>query len=218
DTYQSISVMVQDTPIEETVFMAIEVDESDDDLEEEDNSCTSRKELGAIVEKYRIPLDLHPRLLASDFCMSQLPSDATGIAPSINLFRFFQILCKQGGCFSFSKRRGMNSICMDDSPLDDFPSDGYYPGDVFRLCERSAKLRDVAEVVFVRFGLSSIRLNRKCNPVFRRKDDNTGMVGVYVEYSIYSMISNHTSMYLVSRERKREVGKTLEKERAQREK
>ncbi|GKB45635.1 hypothetical protein Tco_0896388 [Tanacetum coccineum] len=34
---QSISVMVQDTPIEETVFMAIEVDESDDDLEEEDN-------------------------------------------------------------------------------------------------------------------------------------------------------------------------------------
>ncbi|GKC62394.1 Orf y [Tanacetum coccineum] len=37
DTYQSISVMVQDTPIEETVFMAIEVDESDDDLEEEDD-------------------------------------------------------------------------------------------------------------------------------------------------------------------------------------
>ncbi|GKB01463.1 Orf y [Tanacetum coccineum] len=38
DTYQSISVMVQDTPIEETVFMAIkEDDESDDDLEEEDN-------------------------------------------------------------------------------------------------------------------------------------------------------------------------------------
>ncbi|GKE86591.1 RNA-directed DNA polymerase, partial [Tanacetum coccineum] len=43
DTHQSISVMVQDTPIEETVFMAIEVDESDDDLEEEDNQFdTSR--------------------------------------------------------------------------------------------------------------------------------------------------------------------------------
>ncbi|GJW99628.1 Orf y [Tanacetum coccineum] len=37
DTHQSISVMVQDTPIEETVFMAIEDVESDDDLEEEDN-------------------------------------------------------------------------------------------------------------------------------------------------------------------------------------
>ncbi|GJV77539.1 hypothetical protein Tco_1509123 [Tanacetum coccineum] len=37
DTHQSISVMVQDTPIEETVFMAIEVDESDDDPEEEDD-------------------------------------------------------------------------------------------------------------------------------------------------------------------------------------
>ncbi|GJX49226.1 Orf y [Tanacetum coccineum] len=37
DTHQSISVMVQDTPVEETVFMAIEDDESDDELEEEDN-------------------------------------------------------------------------------------------------------------------------------------------------------------------------------------
>ncbi|GJU79568.1 hypothetical protein Tco_1281933 [Tanacetum coccineum] len=38
DTHQSISVMVQDTPIEETVFMAIEEVESDDDLEEEENN------------------------------------------------------------------------------------------------------------------------------------------------------------------------------------
>ncbi|GJX41782.1 Orf y [Tanacetum coccineum] len=37
DTHQSISVMVQDTPVEETVFMAIEEFKSDDDLEEEDN-------------------------------------------------------------------------------------------------------------------------------------------------------------------------------------
>ncbi|GJX99942.1 Orf y [Tanacetum coccineum] len=38
DTHQSISVMVQDTPVEETVFMAIEEDdESDDEQEEEDN-------------------------------------------------------------------------------------------------------------------------------------------------------------------------------------
>ncbi|GJR45117.1 hypothetical protein Tco_1313220 [Tanacetum coccineum] len=36
DTHQSISVMVQDTPVEETIFMLIKV-ESDDDLEEEDN-------------------------------------------------------------------------------------------------------------------------------------------------------------------------------------
>ncbi|GJX25639.1 hypothetical protein Tco_0231935 [Tanacetum coccineum] len=37
DTHQSISVMVQDTPVEETVFMTIEDDESDDELEEKDN-------------------------------------------------------------------------------------------------------------------------------------------------------------------------------------
>ncbi|GKF60388.1 hypothetical protein Tco_0177174, partial [Tanacetum coccineum] len=38
DTHQSISVMVQDTPVEEAVFMAIkEDDESDSEQEEEDN-------------------------------------------------------------------------------------------------------------------------------------------------------------------------------------
>ncbi|GJW78502.1 hypothetical protein Tco_0140184 [Tanacetum coccineum] len=36
DTHQSISVMVQDTPVEETVFMAIEEDDESDD-DEEDN-------------------------------------------------------------------------------------------------------------------------------------------------------------------------------------
>ncbi|GJV07051.1 Orf y [Tanacetum coccineum] len=41
DTHQSISVIVQDTPVEETIFMAIEEDdESDDEQEEEDNQCS----------------------------------------------------------------------------------------------------------------------------------------------------------------------------------
>ncbi|GJU87784.1 Orf y [Tanacetum coccineum] len=41
DTHQSISVMVQDTPVEETVFMAIEEDdESDNEQEEEDNQSS----------------------------------------------------------------------------------------------------------------------------------------------------------------------------------
>ncbi|GKB01746.1 RNA-directed DNA polymerase, eukaryota, reverse transcriptase zinc-binding domain protein [Tanacetum coccineum] len=38
DTYQSISVMVQDTPIEEIVFMAIEEDDESDDEQEEENN------------------------------------------------------------------------------------------------------------------------------------------------------------------------------------
>ncbi|GKA88422.1 hypothetical protein Tco_0810186 [Tanacetum coccineum] len=50
DTHQSISVMVQDTPVEETVFMAIEEIESDDDLEEEDNQFDALK----IIDQLRI--------------------------------------------------------------------------------------------------------------------------------------------------------------------
>ncbi|GJW64654.1 hypothetical protein Tco_0116538 [Tanacetum coccineum] len=46
-----------------------------------------------------------------------------------------------------------------------------------RLCTCSAKLHDISEAVLVRSGLSSVWLNRKCDPVFRRKDDNIGRVG-----------------------------------------
>ncbi|GJX73269.1 hypothetical protein Tco_0311864 [Tanacetum coccineum] len=61
---------------------------------------------------------------------------------------------------------------------DDLPTDGYDPNDVLTLCARFAKLRDVVEVVLIRSGLSSAWLNQKCDPVFRKKDDNSVM-GIY---------------------------------------
>ncbi|GJS47634.1 hypothetical protein Tco_0597755 [Tanacetum coccineum] len=81
---------------------------------------------------------------------------------TVNLFRVFQILCKQGDWFSFAKRR------------DDFPTDGFNLADVEKLCGQCAKLHDVPEVVLICFGLSTFWLNRKCEPVFR-KNDNTIM-------------------------------------------
>ncbi|GJS52248.1 hypothetical protein Tco_0625610 [Tanacetum coccineum] len=56
--------------------------------------------------------------------------------------------------------------------LDDFPTDGYDQNDVVRLYTRLAKLRDVDEAMLVQSGRSSVWLNQKRDPVFRRKDNN----------------------------------------------
>ncbi|GJS30763.1 hypothetical protein Tco_0491383 [Tanacetum coccineum] len=39
-------------------------------------SVLTQENLGALVEKYHIPLDLHPRLPDPDFCINRLPNDA----------------------------------------------------------------------------------------------------------------------------------------------
>ncbi|GJW96269.1 hypothetical protein Tco_0178077 [Tanacetum coccineum] len=37
-----------------------------------------------------------------------------GIIPTVMLFRVFQILCRQGDCFSFAKRRNTEDVCTDE--------------------------------------------------------------------------------------------------------
>ncbi|GKE24295.1 hypothetical protein Tco_1435807, partial [Tanacetum coccineum] len=39
-----------------------------------------------------------------------------GITPTVNLFRVFQILCKQGDWFSFAKRRNTEDVYTDEGP------------------------------------------------------------------------------------------------------
>ncbi|GJX49905.1 hypothetical protein Tco_0276750 [Tanacetum coccineum] len=98
-----------------------------------------------------------------------------GITPTVNLFRVFQILCKQGDWFSFVKRRNTQDICTDDGPS----SIKLWKKKFFlidrRLCAYLTRLREVNESVLVRFGLSSAWFNQKCDPVFRKKDDKSEM-------------------------------------------
>ncbi|GKE51181.1 hypothetical protein Tco_1486337 [Tanacetum coccineum] len=61
--------------------------------------------------------------------------------------------------------------------FDDLPTDGYNLNDVERIRICLIYLRDMNEEVLVHSGLSSVWFNQKCNPVFRRKDDNFGMLG-----------------------------------------
>nr|GEU93073.1 hypothetical protein [Tanacetum cinerariifolium] len=68
-------------------------------------------DLNDLIIKYKIPPDLHPRLPSEDFVMSKLSDDE----PTMNLFRVFQTLCKQGYWFSFAKHRALSQVCIDDN-------------------------------------------------------------------------------------------------------
>ncbi|GJZ41922.1 hypothetical protein Tco_0588808, partial [Tanacetum coccineum] len=77
-------------------------------------------DLNDLIIKYKIPRDLHPWLPLEDFVMSELLDNAmgiyhrmfdfSGIEPTVTLFRVFQTLCKQGGWFSFAKRRAPSPV------------------------------------------------------------------------------------------------------------
>ncbi|GKC02814.1 hypothetical protein Tco_0994424, partial [Tanacetum coccineum] len=68
---------------------------------------------------------------------------------------------------------------------DDLPVDGYNRDDVERLCARLICLRKMREEVHVCSSLSFVWSNQKCDPVFWRKDDNSGSV----EMSIYDFMT-----------------------------
>ncbi|GKC76981.1 hypothetical protein Tco_1127755 [Tanacetum coccineum] len=99
------------------------------------------------------------------------------------------------------RTRNTEDICMDDGPssmklwkkkfffidhralsdyltwrstqsrvCDDFPTNDR--NDVTQLCARLARLGDVNEAVLIWFGRSFAWFNQKCDPVFKRKDDN----------------------------------------------
>ncbi|GJY81121.1 hypothetical protein Tco_0493872 [Tanacetum coccineum] len=57
--------------------------------------------------------------------------------------------------------------------FDDLPLDGYDRNDVESLCDLPIQICELNKAVLVHFGLSSVWSNQKCDPVFKRKDDNS---------------------------------------------
>nr|GEZ67186.1 hypothetical protein [Tanacetum cinerariifolium] len=74
------------------------------------------KDVKSLAIRYDIPLDLHPIALTKGWTMDQLSDDMivlyeqyfefSGVVPSVNLFRVFYKVSKQGHWFSFEKRVG----------------------------------------------------------------------------------------------------------------
>ncbi|GJU14855.1 hypothetical protein Tco_1142821, partial [Tanacetum coccineum] len=80
--------------------------------------------------------------------------------------KFF--LIDRRAILGYLTRRHSHSYVFDDLPVD-----GYNQDDIERLCARLIRLREMKEEVLVRSGLSSLWSNRKCDPIFQRKDDNS---------------------------------------------
>nr|GEV97124.1 hypothetical protein [Tanacetum cinerariifolium] len=90
--------------------------------------CTlSKNDLKDLVNTYRIPLYLHPRLLDHGFTMEHLPAGAIGIyseflwfsgviVPFLTFILSVLKYFKTRDWFSFSTCRNTEDVCMDDGP------------------------------------------------------------------------------------------------------
>ncbi|GJU08379.1 hypothetical protein Tco_1124809 [Tanacetum coccineum] len=116
-------------------------------------SSLSKDDLVDLVKTFRIPLNMHPRLPDPTLTIDRLTHDTIGTSRAI---------------LEYLTWRHSHSCISNDLPID-----GYNQNDVERLCARVIHLREMKEEVLVRPGLSSVWSNRKCDPVFRRKDDNS---------------------------------------------
>ncbi|GJS67909.1 hypothetical protein Tco_0682474 [Tanacetum coccineum] len=106
-------------------------------------SSMTKDEVSALAEEYAIPLDLHPRFPSPNVTMDKLPVGAIvycrslGINPSVNLFRAFYKLNKQGHWFPFERRVGKGG---HDKIFNEFCSSLKYYKDRFFLIDRRAIL------------------------------------------------------------------------------
>nr|GEY11890.1 xylulose kinase-1 [Tanacetum cinerariifolium] len=145
----------------------------------------SKDDLEDLVKTFRIPSD-HPRIPIPffTFLLSILKYFKFSFAKRWNT----EDVCMDD-CTSSMKKWKNKYFLIDRRVIpdyltwrhshscvsDDLLVDGYDPNYVKRICARLSCLREMGEEVLVRFGLSSIWSNHKCDLVFRRKDDNSEM-------------------------------------------
>ncbi|GJZ89692.1 hypothetical protein Tco_0661474 [Tanacetum coccineum] len=149
-------------------------------------STLSKDDLGDLVKAFRIPLNLHPRFPDPTLTLDRLPHDVIGVySESLWFFSvripFSTFLLSVLGYF----KRHSHSYMSNDLLVD-----GYNRDDVERLCAGLICLREMREEVLVCSGLSFVWSNQKCDPVFRRKDDNSGRFGgiifsAFICYPLY---------------------------------
>ncbi|GJV88910.1 hypothetical protein Tco_1532848 [Tanacetum coccineum] len=123
----------------------------------------------ALIKHYRVhfsqlgPVGLNKVITFKVLCRSlQLES-------TVNLFRVFQTLYKQGDWFSFAKRRAPSLVSIDDPrPV----AGSFNMANVRHLSAHVVKLRDMPEGVLVLSGLTLMLGVSICDPVLRGADRN----------------------------------------------
>ncbi|GJZ63176.1 retrovirus-related pol polyprotein from transposon TNT 1-94 [Tanacetum coccineum] len=154
-------------------------------------SVLTADEFKSLVEEYVIPLDLHPCVPPSIQTMNNLPEDKIGlnrptmfeiycrslnIHPTVNLFRAFYKLNKQGHCVA------------------DPPPTRVWAEDIRRLCENIIDLRPVHPAMLYEIGLTTIWKHVGHHPVF--KDGEGIRVGKGTALAANEVIAQHTTQPL----------------------
>ncbi|GJU91475.1 hypothetical protein Tco_1303898, partial [Tanacetum coccineum] len=124
-------------------------------------SKLSKIDVKALAKKYDIPLDLHP-------CA---PSEGLGIAPTVNLFRVFYKISKQGHWFSFEKRRVIPDTMAwryHDSDVNDvLPDRDYNVSDARTLVENIIDLHPMPPGLLFVAGLATTWDFPGFQPIFK---------------------------------------------------
>nr|GEW41205.1 hypothetical protein [Tanacetum cinerariifolium] len=118
------------------------------------HSQLTHDDLNKLIIKYKIPHDLHPRLISKEIVMFELSDDAIGVyhrmGPlGLNKVVTFEVLCR--------------SLQNQE--------------DVHRLSVHVIKLRDMLEGVLVLSDLSRVWKSQTCDPVLRGTDRN--VIGIH---------------------------------------
>ncbi|GKD19618.1 hypothetical protein Tco_1208776 [Tanacetum coccineum] len=139
-------------------------------------STLSKDELVDLVKTFRIHANLHPRLPDPALTMDHLPDDAIDHRAIPDHLTW----------------RHSHSCVSDDLPID-----GYDQNDVEQLCARVIRLREMKEEVLLCSGLSSVWLNKKYDPVFRKKVEDADAKIVEELYHLpillLDRVSKHTT-------------------------
>nr|GEX86880.1 hypothetical protein [Tanacetum cinerariifolium] len=156
------------------------------------DSKMTAKDVKWLAIQHGIPLDLHPVALTKGWIMDQLSNDMIGlyeqyfefsrikltiselycrslcIVPSVNLFRIFYKVSKQGHLFSFEKRVGKGA-----GDINDLASvDGFSVQDVQTLTEKVIDLRPIPFGLLFQGGLTTTWDFLGFRPIFKDTKGN----------------------------------------------
>ncbi|GKB24929.1 hypothetical protein Tco_0864330 [Tanacetum coccineum] len=153
-----------------------------------DMSCheptMSSKDYKSLALRHGIPLDLHPCASSEGWTIDQLPEEVIGIVPTVNLFRVFYKVSKQGHRFSSEKRvgKGAGGRVFRET----FSGMKGWKKDVQKLTERFIDLRSVPVGLLFRGGLTTTRDFLSFHPIF---EDTKGNVIIMFEYLRFPFLS-----------------------------
>ncbi|GJY56361.1 hypothetical protein Tco_0455476 [Tanacetum coccineum] len=154
-------------------------------------SIMKPSDVKALTRKYKIPRDLHPVVVSSEWTMDRLTDEYIGLYEQY--FEFRAKLKKWKGRFFFIDRRAIpDAMCWrhhDSDISDPAPKDGFDEADVIALTHQSIDIRGIPSGLLFSAGLAITWEFPKFRPLFK---DPEGHVVTMSEYLRLPFLSGMT--------------------------